>query len=46
MLVYGKKLIVLPFRKDNTLDEIDVPDVKPIKKVRPQIINKNVRNEN
>lgn len=38
MLVYGKKLIVLPFRKDNTLDEIDVPDIKPIKKVL-QIIN-------
>jgi cleavage and polyadenylation specificity factor subunit 1 len=40
MLVYGKKLVVLPFRKDNTLDEIEIQDVKPIKKTPMQIITK------
>lgn len=33
MLCYGRKLVVLPFRRDNTLDEIEVQDVKPMKKV-------------
>lgn len=33
MLVYGRKLVVLPFRKDSSLDEIEIQDVKPIKKV-------------
>lgn len=40
MLVYGKKLVVLPFRKDNTLDEIEIQDVKPIKKTPMQLIAK------
>jgi cleavage and polyadenylation specificity factor subunit 1 len=40
MLVYGKKLVVLPFRKDNTLDEIEIQDVKPIKKTPMQFIAK------
>ena len=40
MLVYGKKLVVLPFRKDNTLDEIEIQDVKPIKKAPMQLISK------
>ena len=38
MLVYGKKLVVLPFRKDNSLDEIEIQDVKPIKKAPMQFI--------
>lgn len=33
MMAYGRKLVVLPFRRDNTLDEIEIQDVKPIKKV-------------
>lgn len=40
MLVYGRKLVVLPFRKDNSLDEIEVQDVKPIKKAPVQLISK------
>jgi cleavage and polyadenylation specificity factor subunit 1 len=40
MLVYGKKLVVLPFRKDNTLDEIEIQDVKPIKKTPMQFVTK------
>jgi cleavage and polyadenylation specificity factor subunit 1 len=40
MLVYGKKLVVLPFRRDNTLDEIEIQDVKPIKKTPMQLIAK------
>lgn len=40
MLVYGKKLVVLPFRKDNSLDEIELADVKPIKKTPTQLISK------
>lgn len=40
MLVYGKKLVVLPFRKDNTLDEIEIQDVKPMKKTPMQLITK------
>lgn len=38
MLVYGKKLVVLPFRKDSSLDEIEIADVKPIKKTPMQMI--------
>lgn len=34
MVCYGRKLVVLPFRRDNTLDEIEVQDIKPMKKVR------------
>lgn len=30
MTVYGKKLVVLPFRKENTLDETDLLEVKPL----------------
>lgn len=33
MVCYGRKLVVLPFRRDNTLDEIEVQDIKPMKKV-------------
>ncbi|XP_055902575.1 cleavage and polyadenylation specificity factor subunit 1 [Eupeodes corollae] len=40
MLAYSKKLIVLPFRKDNSLDEIELPDVKPIKKTPTQLISR------
>lgn len=40
MLVYGKKLVVLPFRKDNSLDEIEIQDVKPIKKAPMQLMAK------
>lgn len=29
MTVYGRKLIVFPFRKENSLDESDLMDVKP-----------------
>lgn len=40
MLCYGKKLVVLPFRKDNSLDEIEIQDVKPIKKTPMAFIAK------
>lgn len=30
MSIYGKKLVVLPFRRENALEESDVPDVKPM----------------
>ncbi|XP_058460280.1 cleavage and polyadenylation specificity factor subunit 1 [Malaya genurostris] len=40
MLVYGRKLVVLPFRKDTSLDEIEVQDVKPMKKAPMQLIAK------
>lgn len=40
MLVYGRKLVVLPFRKDSSLDEIEVQDVKPMKKAPTQLIAK------
>ena len=40
MLVYGRKLVVLPFRKDTSLDEIEVQDVKPMKKAPTQLIAK------
>lgn len=40
MLVYGRKLVVLPFRKDSSLDEIEVQDVKPMKKAPTQMIAK------
>lgn len=38
MLVYGKKLVVLPFRKDSSLDEIEMQDVKPMKKTPVQLM--------
>jgi cleavage and polyadenylation specificity factor subunit 1 len=38
MLCYGRKLVVLPFRKDTTLDEFEVQDVKPIKKAPTQLV--------
>uniref|UniRef100_A0A1A9V1N0 Cleavage and polyadenylation specificity factor subunit 1 n=1 Tax=Glossina austeni TaxID=7395 RepID=A0A1A9V1N0_GLOAU len=38
MVVYGKRLVVLPFRKDNGLDEIELADVKPIKKAPTAIV--------
>lgn len=38
MLVYGKKLVVLPFRRDHTLDEIEVEDVKPMKQTPVQLV--------
>lgn len=38
MVVYGKKLVVLPFRRDSSLDEIEVQDVKPMKKTPLQLI--------
>ncbi|XP_049318035.1 cleavage and polyadenylation specificity factor subunit 1 [Bactrocera dorsalis] len=38
MLVYGKQLVVLPFRKDNSLDEIELADVKPIKKTPTALV--------
>ncbi|XP_037944960.1 cleavage and polyadenylation specificity factor subunit 1 [Teleopsis dalmanni] len=40
MLVYGKRLVVLPFRKDNSLDEIELADVKPIKKTPTTLISR------
>uniref|UniRef100_A0A182SNX7 RSE1/DDB1/CPSF1 first beta-propeller domain-containing protein n=1 Tax=Anopheles maculatus TaxID=74869 RepID=A0A182SNX7_9DIPT len=40
MLVYGRKLVVLPFRKDSSLDEIELQDVKPIKKAPVQLVAK------
>ncbi|XP_052872855.1 cleavage and polyadenylation specificity factor subunit 1 [Anopheles cruzii] len=40
MLVYGRKLVVLPFRKDSSLDEIEMQDVKPIKKAPTLLIAK------
>lgn len=40
MLIYGKKLVVLPFRQDNTLDEIELADVKPMKKTPTQLISR------
>ncbi|XP_035792501.1 cleavage and polyadenylation specificity factor subunit 1-like [Anopheles albimanus] len=40
MLVYGRKLVVLPFRKDSSLDEIEMQDVKPIKKTPTLLIAK------
>ncbi|XP_063696234.1 cleavage and polyadenylation specificity factor subunit 1 [Culicoides brevitarsis] len=40
MLVYGRKLVVLPFRKDTGLDEIEITDVKPMKKTPTAIITK------
>ncbi|XP_055589529.1 cleavage and polyadenylation specificity factor subunit 1 [Uranotaenia lowii] len=40
MLIYGRKLVVLPFRKDSSLDEIEVQDVKPMKKAPTQLIAK------
>uniref|UniRef100_A0A1A9ZV62 Uncharacterized protein n=1 Tax=Glossina pallidipes TaxID=7398 RepID=A0A1A9ZV62_GLOPL len=38
MVVYGKRLLVLPFRKHNGLDEIELADVKPIKKTPTTIV--------
>lgn len=40
MVCYGRKLVVLPFRRDNSLDEIEVQDVKPMKKTPTQLIAK------
>ncbi|XP_017069032.1 cleavage and polyadenylation specificity factor subunit 1 [Drosophila eugracilis] len=40
MLVYGKRLVVLPFRKDNSLDEIELADVKPIKKAPTAMVSR------
>lgn len=40
MVCYGRKLVVLPFRRDNSLDEIELPDVKPMKKQATQLIAK------
>ncbi|XP_030379991.1 cleavage and polyadenylation specificity factor subunit 1 isoform X2 [Scaptodrosophila lebanonensis] len=40
MLVYGKRLVVLPFRKDNSLDEIELDDVKPIKKAPTALVTR------
>ncbi|XP_055372472.1 cleavage and polyadenylation specificity factor subunit 1 [Condylostylus longicornis] len=40
MLAFGKQLVVLPFRKDNTLDEIELADVKPMKKTPTQLVTK------
>lgn len=40
MVIYGKKLVVLPFRRDNSLDEIEIQDVKPMKKTPLQLIAK------
>ncbi|EDV98226.1 GH22991 [Drosophila grimshawi] len=40
MLVYGKRLVVLPFRKDNSLDEIELADVKPIKKAPTAMVTR------
>lgn len=30
MLVFGKKLVVLPFRRENAIDEGDGSDIKPM----------------
>lgn len=38
MVIYGKKLVVLPFRRDSSLDEIEIQDVKPMKKTPLQLI--------
>lgn len=38
MIVYGKRLVVLPFRKENGIDEIEMTDVKPIKKAATAIV--------
>ena len=38
MLVYGKRLVVLPFRKDSSLDEIELADIKPIKKTPTALV--------
>lgn len=40
MVAYGKKLVVLPFRRDSSLDEIELHDVKPMKKTPVQLIAK------
>ncbi|XP_075169737.1 cleavage and polyadenylation specificity factor subunit 1 [Haematobia irritans] len=40
MLVYGKRLVVLPFRKENGIDEIELADVKPIKKAPTAIMSR------
>ena len=40
MLIYGKKLVVLPFRQDSTLNEIKLADVKPMKKTPTQLITR------
>ncbi|XP_022229286.2 cleavage and polyadenylation specificity factor subunit 1 [Drosophila obscura] len=40
MLVYGKRLVVLPFRKDNSLDEIELTDVKPFKKAPTAMVSR------
>lgn len=40
MVIYGKKLVVLPFRRDSSLDEIEIQDVKPMKKTPLQLIAK------
>lgn len=40
MLVYGKRLVVLPFRKDNGLDEIELTDVKPIKRAPVAVVSR------
>lgn len=40
MVVYGRKLVVLPFRRDSSLDEIEVQDVKPMKQTPVQLIAK------
>lgn len=40
MVAYGKKLVVLPFRRDSSLDEIELQDVKPMKKTPVQLIAK------
>ncbi|XP_022902078.1 cleavage and polyadenylation specificity factor subunit 1 [Onthophagus taurus] len=30
MTVFGRKLVVLPFKRDNAIDETDGPDIKPM----------------
>lgn len=40
MVIYGRKLVVLPFRRDSSLDEIEVQDVKPMKQTPMQLIAK------
>lgn len=30
MSIYGKKLVVLPFRRDNAIEETDIGDIKPM----------------
>lgn len=40
MVIYGRKLVVLPFRRDSSLDEIEVQDVKPMKQTPIQLVAK------